>query len=157
MNINNNSFFSKPFLKTLFFIQNKYHQHGVLMHTLRVLYYVLKNRDFKFISSALFHDIGKPFVAYKKDDEDVIYNEYSFTDHEEKSYQIIKNWFFISSYTKKIVRYHYLIRDIKKSKKEDLTRYIQKKALWDTLEDDIKEDLATFLIYDDLAKGKRRR
>jgi len=150
-------FFSRIFWITLFFKQNKYHKYGVLLHTLKVCYKVLKDGNYKYFNVALFHDIGKPFVAYKKDDEDVIYNEYSFTDHEEKSYQIIKNWFFISSYTKKIVRYHYLIRDIKKSKKEDLTRYIQKKALWDTLEDDIKEDLATFLIYDDLAKGKRRR
>ncbi len=103
------------------------------------------------------HDIGKPFVAYIKDEEDIEYNEYSFTDHEEFSYQIIKNWFFISGHTKKIVRYHYLIRDIKKSKVEDLKRYKIKKAIWETLDEDTKKELARFLIYDDLGKGKKRR
>jgi len=157
MNKINNSFFSKPFLISLFFKQNKWHQHGVLLHTLRVTYYIVKNKDFKFFMAGLLHDIGKPFVAYKKDEEDFEFDEYSFTDHEEKSYQIIKNWSFISDYTKTIVRYHYLIRDIKKSKKEDLARYASKSKIWNSLEDDIKQDLATFLIYDDLGKGKKRR
>jgi len=157
MNKTNNSIFSKPFLVSLFFTQNKWHQHGVLLHTLRVTYYIVKNRDFKFFMAGLLHDIGKPFVAYKKDEEDFEFDEYSFTDHEERSYQIIKNWSFISEYTKKIVRYHYLIRDIRKSKKEDLVRYAEKSEIWDSLEDDIKEDLAKFLVYDDLGKGKKRR
>jgi len=157
MNKINNSFFSKPFLISLFFKQNKWHQHGVLLHTLRVTYYIVKNKDFKFFTAGLLHDIGKPFVAYKKDEEDFEFDEYSFTDHEEKSYQIIKNWSFISDYTKTIVRYHYLIRDIKKSKKDDLARYASKSKIWNSLEDDIKQDLATFLIYDDLGKGKKRR
>jgi len=157
MNETNNNIFSKPFLKSLFFTQNKWHQHGVLVHTLRVLYNVLKAGDYKFIAAALLHDIGKPFVAFKKDEEDYEFNEYSFTDHEERSYQIIKNWFFISEYTKLIVRYHYLIRDIKKSKEEDLVRYAQKVDIWDSLDDELKEDLAVFLLYDDLGKGKKRR
>ncbi len=157
MNKTNNKIYSKPFLVSLFFTQNKWHQHGVLIHTLRVTYHIVKNRDFKFFMAGLLHDIGKPFVAYKKDKEDFEFDEYSFTDHEEKSYQIIKNWSFISEYTKNIVRYHYLIRDIRKSKKEDLARYAEKSDIWDSLEDDIKEDLATFLIYDDLGKGKKRR
>ena len=157
MNKTNNNIFSKPFLVSLFFTQNKWHQHGVFMHTLRVTYYVLKARDFKFFVASLLHDVGKPFVAYKKDEEDFEFNEYSFTDHEERSYQIIKNWFFVSEYTKKIVRYHYLIRDIKLSIDENSQRYSLKSDIWNSLEDDIKEDLAKFLIYDDLGKGKKRR
>lgn len=157
MNITNNKIFSYPFLDSLFFTQNKWHQHGVLLHTLRVTYNALKAGDFKFFAAGLLHDIGKPFTAFKKDEEDYEFNEWSFTDHEEKSYQIIKNWPFISEYTKKIVRYHYLIRDIKKSKKEDLKRYVQKKEIWDSLDEDLQEDLRKFLHYDDLGKGKKRR
>jgi len=157
MNKTNNSFFSKPFLKSLFIVQNKWHQHGVLVHTFRVLYNVLKAKDYRFVASAIFHDIGKPFVAFKKDEEDIEFDEYSFTDHEEKSYQIIKNWFFLSNYTKQIVRYHYLLRDMQKSKEEDTSRYIQKKEIWNTISEDMKTDLKKFLIYDDLAKGKKRR
>ncbi len=157
MNRINNNIFSFAFLDSLFFTQNKWHQHGVLLHTLRVTYYALKAGDFKFFAAGLLHDIGKPFTAFKKDEEDYEFNEWSFTDHEERSYQIIKNWSFISEYTKKIVRYHYLIRDIKKSKKEDLKRYAQKKAIWDSLDKDLQEDLQRFLHYDDLGKGKKRR
>ncbi|MEA1892733.1 MAG: HD domain-containing protein [Campylobacterota bacterium] len=152
-----NSIFSKAFLKSLFFTQNKWHQHGVFVHTLRVTYYALKSKDYKLISAALLHDIGKPFVAFTKDEEDREFNEYSFTDHEEVSYQIIKNYTFISEYTKNIVRYHYLIRDIKKSKTEDYARYKIKKVIWDNLGDEMKKDLERFLRYDDAGKGKKRR
>jgi hypothetical protein len=152
-----NKIFSKPFLDSLFFTQNKWHQHGVLVHTLRVTYYVLRAGDFRFFAASLLHDIGKPFTAYKKDEEDFEYNEWSFTDHEERSYQIIKNWPFISQYTKNIVRYHYLIRDIKKSKKEDLPRYAKKIAIWNNLDKKMQNDLYKFLYYDDLGKGKKRR
>ena len=157
MNTINNHFFSKPFLKSLFFTQNKWHQHGVFLHTLRVTYYILKAREFKLFGAGLLHDVGKPFTAFKKDKEDLEFHEYSFTDHEERSYQIIKNWFFVSDYTKNIVRYHYLIRDIKKSKVEDLQRYAKKQPIWDSLDEDMKEDLTRFLKYDDLGKGKKRR
>ncbi len=152
-----NKIFSKPFLDSLFFTQNKWHQHGVLRHILRVAYYTLKYGDFKMLPAALLHDIGKPFVAFKKDEEDREFNEWSFTDHEERSYQIIKEWTLIGNYTKDLVRYHYLIRDLKKSKKEDPQRYIQKKLIWDALESDFKKDLERFLHYDDLGKGKKRR
>jgi len=152
-----NSILSKTFWDSLLFTQNKWHQHGVLVHTLRVVYYTLKNKDYKMIVAALLHDIGKPFVAFKKDKEDWDYDEWSFTDHEEMSYQIIKNWPFLSDYTKNLVRYHYLIRDMKKSKKEDFKRYTQKKEIWDQLDDDFKKDLEKFLKYDDLGKGKKRR
>ncbi len=152
-----NKIFSKPFLDALFCTQNKWHQHGVLMHTLRVVYYTVKHKDFKLLPAALLHDIGKPFVAFKKDQEDWDFDEWSFTDHEERSYQLIKDLPFISAYTKDIVRYHYLIRDIKKSKQEDLQRYYQKKAIWDSLDSAMQEDLQRFLRYDDLGKGKKRR
>jgi len=157
MNEINNKILSKPFLESLFFTQNKWHQHGVLLHTLRVTYYAVKADGFKFFAAGLLHDIGKPFTAFVKDDEDREFGEYSFTDHEEKSYQVIKNWFFISEYTKKIVRYHYLIRDIKKSKKEDFARYKVKKAIWDGLNDEMKQDLERFLLHDDKGKGHKRR
>lgn len=152
-----NSVFSKAFWKSLLFTQNKWHQHGVLIHTIRVTCNVIKAGEFRFFLAALLHDIGKPYAAFKKDEEDIKFNEYSFTDHEERSYQIIKNWYFLSSYTKKIVRYHYLIRDLEKSKKEDIKRYESKKKIWDKLSDELKNDLAIFLIYDDKAKGKSRR
>ncbi len=152
-----NKFYSKPFLESLFFVQNKWHQHGIFIHTLRVTYNVLKAKDYKFLTAALLHDIGKPSTAYRKDEEDIEFNEYSFTDHEERSYQIIKNWSFVSDYTKQIVRYHYLIRDIKKSKTEDIERYTQKQKIWETLNNSMHEDLKTFLIYDDTGKGKKRR
>lgn len=157
MNRTNNSFFSKAFMKSLFFTQNKWHQHGVLIHTLRVVYHVIKAKDYKLIAAAFLHDIAKPFVAHVKDKEDEEFKEYSFTDHEERSYEIIKNWTFITKYTKDIVRYHYLLRDIEKSKKEDPIRYERKKKIWDSLDKKIREDLVRFLSYDDLAKGRKRR
>ena len=153
----NNKIFSVAFLDSLFFTQNKWHQHGVFLHTLRVTYYALKAGDFKFFAAGLLHDVGKPFTAFKKDEEDYEFNEWSFTDHEERSYQIIKNWPFVSEYTKRIVRYHYLIRDIKKSKKEDLNRYAKKRAIWDSLDENTQKDLGQFLEYDDRGKGKVRR
>ena len=151
-----NKILSKTFLMSLFYRQNKWHQHGVFLHTLRVLYYTLKAKDYKLIGGAFLHDIGKPFVAYDKHDDEIPFFEYSFTDHEETSYQIIKNWFFLSEYTKKIVRYHYLIRDMHWSQHEDQVRYKSKKAIWDRLDNEMKDDLARFLIYDDLGKGKKR-
>jgi len=147
----NNNIFSKPYLKSLFFVQNNWHRHGVLLHTLKVVYHTIKAKDNKMIMAAFLHDIGKPKVAYQKP-EDIEVGEYSFTDHEEKSYQMIKNISFISNYTKTIVRYHYLIRDIKKSKIEDKTRYDYKIKIWNSLEKSIQDDLARFIKYDDLGK-----
>ena len=152
-----NSFLSKEFLESLFFTQNKWHQHGVFVHTLRVAYYTLKAGQFKMFAAALLHDIGKPSTAYVKDEEDVEFGEYSFTDHEERSYQIIKNWFFLSQYTKDLVRYHYLIRDIKKSAIENKKRYETKKKVWDSLSDDMKNDLRVFIEFDDKGKGRKKR
>lgn len=152
-----NSIFSKPFLESLFFTQNKWHQHGVFIHTLRVAYHTLKAGELKMLMAALLHDFGKPSSAFVKDDEDREFGEYSFTDHEERSYQIIKEWPFISEYTKNLVRYHYLIRDIKKSKTEDYERYEIKKKIWDSLDQEMQKDLETFLVFDDLGKGRKRR
>jgi len=153
----NNNFFSKPYLMSLFFVQNKWHQHGVLVHTMRVVYYTLKAGEFKMFLAALLHDIGKPATAFVKDKEDEEFNEYSFTDHEERSYQIIKNWFFIDQYTKDMVRHHYLIRDIKKSFTEDKQRYEKKKKIWDSLSVEMQKDLKIFLKFDDMGKGRKRR
>ena len=157
MNQVRNRFYSRAFLESLFFIQNKWHQHGVLLHTFRVIYYVIKKGHYRFIPTAILHDFGKPVTAFRKDEEDFEFNEYSFTDHEEMSYNIIKDWGFVSEYTKNLVRYHYLIRDIEKSKKEDLQRYVQKKEIWDSLGDAMHKDLEEFLVCDDAGKGKKRR
>ena len=148
-----NKLFTKPFFKTLFWKQNGHHKHGVLVHTLRVTYYTLKNRDYKMIPAALLHDIGKPAVAYQKT-EDIPLGEYSFTDHEEKSYELIKDWSFVNEYTKQLVRYHYLIRDIIKHKTKEPERAIEKQTIWDNLTPEMQKDLGRFLKYDDLGKGK---
>ncbi len=145
---------SKPFFKTLFWKQNGHHKYGVLMHTLRVVYHTLRNKDYKMLTAAFLHDIGKPVVAYQKD-EDIPLREYSFTDHEEKSYEMIKNWRFLSDYTKQLVRYHYLIRDRHKHKIKDPLRYEEKTEVWESLTCEIQDDLKRFLKYDDLGKGKK--
>ena len=150
-----NKLFTKPFLETLFWKQNKHHKHGVFLHTLRVTYHTLMHGDFKMLTAALLHDFGKPVVAYQKA-EDISLNEYSFTDHEEKSYEIIKDWVFVSDYTKQIVRYHYLIRDISKHKIKDPVRAKDKQKVWDNLSEEMQNDLKRFLKYDDLGKGKKR-
>jgi predicted HD phosphohydrolase len=153
MNFKQNKPYSKIFLETLFIKQNKWHKYGVLLHTLKVFYAVLKAKDYKFIGAALFHDLGKPIVAYR-DDEDVITGEYSFTDHEEKSYQIVKNWFFLSEWTKLIIRYHYLIRDLKNSKRKgNHQRLARLEKSWETLDDKFIKDLHIFLAYDDYGKS----
>ena len=147
-----NILFTKPFLKTLLWKQNKHHRHGVFLHTMRVAYYALINGDLKMLPAAFLHDVGKPLVAYQKE-EDISLKEYSFTDHEEKSYKVIKNWSFVSDYTKQLVRYHYLVRDIDKHKIKDPERYKEKKAIWEKLSPEMQADLMTFLKYDDLGKG----
>jgi predicted HD phosphohydrolase len=153
MNLTNNSIFSKTFWITLLIKQNKHHRYGVLAHTLKVLMGTIKNRDWKFIIPALLHDIGKPIVAYQKQ-EDVLNHEYSFTDHEEKSYQIIKNWPFITDRVKNIVRYHYIIRNIKKSKtKNDFERLARLEKSWENFDNKFISELYVFLKYDDYGKS----
>jgi predicted HD phosphohydrolase len=111
--------------------------------------------------AALLHDIGKPFVATLKKDG---YN-YSFTNHEEKSYQIIKNWEFISEYTKDLVRYHYLRRRMAKDEiklkegrnssngdlitKESVNKLIE---TYNSLDIEFQKDLRLFQVLDDKAK-----
>ena len=56
-----------------------------------------------------------------------------------------------------MVRYHYLIRDIKKSAIENLQRHNQKTKIWDSLDTKMHEDLQVFLGFDDLGKGRKRR
>ena len=146
--------FTKAFIISLFWKQNGHHKHGVFLHTLRVTYNVIKFKEFRMIPAALLHDVGKPFVAYQKE-EDIAVGEYSFTDHEEKSYQIIKDWPFVSEYTKLLVRYHYLIRDISKHKTKDPQRAAKKQTILDSLSVEMHEDLKRFLKYDDLGKGKK--
>lgn len=100
------------------------------------------------------HDFGKPFTA-KPDEKDIARGngELSFTNHEEISYQIIKNWSFVSDYSKQIVRYHYLIRGMSKAQqKGQLQKYKRLERIWNGLSEEIKKDLAIFFKADDLAK-----
>jgi HD superfamily phosphohydrolase len=143
----------KTLLITTFWKQNSFHAHGVYFHTLRVTYEVIKARQWKMIAAGLLHDLGKPHSAHQKP-EDIINNEYSFTDHEELSYVFIKNWPFISDYTKNLVRYHYLIRRMSKAKKKGLAEYTTLKSTYDGFSEDFKKDLSIFLRCDDLGKGK---
>jgi len=148
-----NKLTSKAFWETLLFKQNKWHRHGVFIHTLKVVYQVIKARDYKFLATAFFHDLGKPIVAYR-DDDDKKTGEYSFTDHEEVSYQIVKNWPFLSQWSKDMIRYHYLIRDRKNSKKRGNFKRLERlEKAWNSLSPEFIKDLEQFLIYDD--KGKK--
>lgn len=102
--------------------------------------------------AGLLHDISKPICAYQ-DEKDKITGEYSFTNHEEISYQMIKNWNFISDYSKNLVRYHYLIRGMINAKnKNQIGKYNRMKRKYDKLDNKFIKDLKLFLIYDDLAK-----
>jgi hypothetical protein len=144
--------FKRDFFISLFWKQNKWHNHGVFIHTLLVVFYALKDKNYKMVPAAFLHDIGKPFCVYR-DEEDLKTGEYSFTNHEEISYQFIKNSNIISSYTKNLVRYHYLLRGMSNAKrKNQLGKYNRMKRIFDTLGKDFVNDLEIFLVYDDLAK-----
>ena len=141
----------KEFFITTFLKQNKYHRYGVLLHTLAVVSHAIKHKQYKMIPAALLHDIGKPIIAFQ-DEKDKTTGEYSFHNHEELSYQLIKNWK-ISSYTKNLVRYHYLIRGMHKAKeKNQMGKYKRMKRSYDTLDNLFIKDLRLFLKFDDLAK-----
>ena len=143
--------FRKEFFITLFIKQNKWHRHGVLGHTFKLVYFVIKAKRYNMILAGLLHDIGKPIIAYQ-DEEDKISNEYSFHNHEELSYSIIKNWK-ISSYTKNLVRYHYLIRGMSKAKEKNLSgKYNRMKRNYDKLDNDFIKELEIFMSFDDKAK-----
>ena len=151
----------KYFFITVFWKQNKYHKHSVLIHTLLVFWYSILANKPKFYLAALPHDIGKPFVATKDIDE----YGYSFTNHEEKSYQIIKKIPFISNYTKNIVRYHYLRRRIVKDTEKlkngknssngdpiTLETIHNMNHIYNSFSKDFQKDLRLFMKLDDKAK-----
>lgn len=143
--------FRKEFFITMFLKQNKWHKYCVLKHTFAVAFHVLKEKRYKMLAAALLHDIGKPICAFQ-DEKDVLTGEYSFHNHEEFSYQIIKKWK-ISSYTKNLVRYHYLIRAMSKSKeKNQISKYRRLKRTYDQLDENFKKDLNIFMQIDDLGK-----
>ncbi len=141
----------KNTLVTAFWKQNAWHKHGVIMHTIKVFWFTLKDKNYKMLPAALLHDIGKPFVAYQKP-KDLTRGEYSFTDHEEESYQIIKNWPFLSDYTKDLVRYHYLLRDMELGFIKGNGRFEPKAKIYSRLSKEFKKDLKQFIVYDDLGK-----
>ncbi|AZL53728.1 hypothetical protein EI285_03700 [Aliarcobacter skirrowii] len=82
--------FRKEFFITLFLKQNKHHRFGVLLHTLALVYHTTRHKQYKMIPSAFLHDIGKPIITFQ-DEKDKITGEYSFYNHEELSYQVIKS------------------------------------------------------------------
>jgi len=149
-------------LITIFWKQNSWHRHGVLIHTLKVTWWSIKDWSYKMIPAWLLHDIWKPSTSTRDDTKEL---SFSFHWHEEKSYQIIKNIPFISEYTKKLVRWHYLIRWISKAKEKSLdskrsdkdrkhwdSEYIRQQEVWKKLDENFKKDLALFLKYDDYWK-----
>ena len=149
-----NTIFSYNFWKSLLFRQNDHHRYGVFRHTMMVVYHLFKMKQYKMLTAGLLHDIGKPFTA-NADAKDIARGrgELSFTNHEEISYKIIKDWSFISDYTKQIVRHHYLIRGMSKAKqKGEMAKYRRLKRVWDNLPQEMKDDLAIFLQADDKAK-----
>lgn len=153
MIMNKNRIFRKEFFITLFIRQNKWHKYGVLLHTFALISHVLKSGYYEMFLAALLHDIGKPYVAFQ-DEDDKLTNQYSFHNHEEISYYLIKNWP-ISSYTKKLVRYHYLIRGMQKAKeKEQYGKYYRQKRIFNKLDEEFKNKLSIFMKFDDLAKSK---
>ena len=150
--MNTKRILKKEFFITLFIKQNKWHKFGILVHTLAVAFHVLKAKRYSMLSAAFLHDIGKPYVAYQTK-EDKIIGEYSFHNHEEASYHIIKKWK-ISEYTKKLVRYHYLIRGMQKAKeKNHLGRYHRMKRAFESLDENFKKELELFMHFDDLGKS----
>lgn len=143
--------FRKEFYITLFLKQNNYHKFGVLLHSLALVKHAIKYKQYKMIPAGILHDIGKPIIAFQ-DEKDKITGEYSFHNHEELSYQIIKNWK-ISSYTKNLVRYHYLIRGMAKAKeKNQIGKYKRMKRVYDSLDSTFVKELELFMRFDDLAK-----
>ena len=146
---------NKSFWTTLLFKQNRYHKYGILLHTLAVTSHTLKNKEYKMIPAAILHDIGKAYVSYH-DSDDIKggCKEYSFKNHEEVGYRIIKDWptWLVSDYTKDLIRYHYLIRAIGKEKIRNPRKYRRLKRTWDRLDIGFRDDLKRFLVYDDLGK-----
>lgn len=146
-----NRIFRKEFFVTLFIKQNNWHKYGVLLHTLALFFHVLKNKHFDMLLASLLHDIGKPYIAFQEE-KDKITNEYSFHNHEEISYFLIKNWP-ISTYTKNLVRYHYLIRGIKKAEEKNKNdKFKRLNRIYNKLDLKFQKKLLIFMELDDRAK-----
>lgn len=132
--------------------QNKWHRYSVLVHTLALVFHAIKHKQYKMITAGFLHDIGKPIIAFQGEN-DKLTGQYSFTNHEEISYQLIKNNPFISEYSKKLVRYHFLIRGMEISKRKGYEgKYRRMKRIYDGLDELFVEDLKLFIKFDDLAK-----
>jgi len=102
--ITNNKILSVPFLTSLFIKQNEHHSHAVLLHTLKVVYNCIKHKQYRMVPCAIMHDFGKPVVANQDKQVDKDNDLYSFKHHEEVSYQIIKDWKFVSEYSKNMMK-----------------------------------------------------
>lgn len=149
-----NTIIDKNFWKSLLYRQNDYHRYGVFRHTMMVAYHLFKAKEHRLLPASILHDFGKPFTA-KPDAKDIARGrgEMSFTNHEELSYLIIKEWSFISDYTKQVVRHHYLIRGMAKAKqKGEVPKLRRLQRVWNGLSQEMKDDLVIFLKADDLAK-----
>lgn len=143
----------KEFFITLLIKQNKWHRFGVFVHTLALVVHLIKAKKYKMIPAGFLHDIGKPYVVFQNE-KDKKTGEYSFHNHEEISYHLIKNSN-ISTYTKNLVRCHYLIRGMQKAKeKNHQGRYKRMKRIFESLDDDFIEDLKLFMKFDDMAKER---
>ena len=124
----------------------------MLGHTLMLVYHAIKAKEYKMITAGFLHDIGKPILAYQGEN-DKLTGQYSFTNHEEVSYQLIKKIPFISDYTKKLVRYHFLIRGMEISKRKGYEgKYRRMRRIYDGLDEKFVKDLKIFIAFDDRAK-----
>lgn len=146
--------YKKAFWMTLFVKQNKWHKHSVLVHTLKVTWFLILHKKYDMIMAGLLHDVAKPLSAIQ-DDRDKEVGDYSFTNHEAMGYHVIKKWPFISERTKTLVRYHYLMRGMYLAEKRgQIGKYNRQKRIWDKLDDKMKKDLSDFLYCDDLGKDE---
>lgn len=142
----------REFFITAFIKQNKWHKFSTIGHTAKLVKLAYKSKNYKMIPACILHDIAKPLCAFQ-DEKDKINDSYSFTNHEELGYQIIKDWSFVSDYTKDLVRYHYLIRGMQKAKeKGKIGKYNRMKRQYDKLDSTMIKDLKIFLALDDGAK-----
>ncbi len=141
----------KAFWITLFVKQNKWHNHSVLVHTLKVTFHLVRHKRFDMIMAGLLHDVAKPLSAHQ-DEEDLQTGYYSFTNHEAMGYHVIKKWP-VSKKTKILVRYHYLIRGMSNAQKRGQEgKYNRQKRIWDSLSEEMQNDLKIFQKCDDLGK-----
>jgi len=142
----------KEFLITLLWKQNKWHKHSVLIHTLRLVQECIKAKRYDFILAGLLHDIAKPLSAIQ-DDKDRLNGTYSFPNHEELGYRVIKNWSFINEKTKLLVRYHYLLRGKEKALEKGLLNKAKRyERIIKNLDSNMINDLVLFQKLDDIAK-----